>query len=111
MIAGTRNFIRCKLYGWDLLRQGENPSRAELQSPAFPTKDSDVRLEKMPPSGISPSSILKERFNIVRSVRFSRNMGIVPERLLEDRSNDVKLVSFPSVLGIDPSNELCDRIR
>jgi hypothetical protein len=110
MIAGSRNFRRFILQVWDLIH-GENPRRGEPQSPAFPMRDSDVRLEKIPPSGISPSNILKERFSIVRSTRSSRNMGMVPEKLFEERSNVFKLTSFPSVLGIDPSNELCERIR
>jgi hypothetical protein len=48
------------------LRHGENRSRGEPHSPSFPVKDCSVRFEKIPPSGNWPSSLLNERFKVVK---------------------------------------------
>ena len=108
---GSRNRSKCLLLVGDLLWHGGNLRRVFPHSPTLPTKDSEVRFEKTPPSGIWPSRLLNERFKVVKYVKLARNMGMLPERLLNERSNDAKLLSFSSGPGIEPLKELCDRFR
>jgi hypothetical protein len=43
-------------------------------------------FENTPPFGICPSNLLKERFRVVRGLRFAKDFGIVPEKELYERS-------------------------
>lgn len=93
MASGSRNFSKYRLLERDLSIHGKNPRRGAPQSPALPIKDCNERFEKTPPSRIFPSGLLNERFKVVKSVKFARNMGMSPERLLKERSNDARLVN------------------
>jgi hypothetical protein len=92
--TGRRIIRRCLLFECESSRQGGNPRLGDPLSPAFPIKDIDVMFEKIPPSGIFPSSLLKERFKDVKAVKLERNQGMVPEILWKERSKYSKLVSF-----------------
>ena len=64
--VGSRNGSKCLLLEGDLSRHGENCRCGAPHSPLFPANDSKVRLEKIPPSGIWPSSLLNERFKVFK---------------------------------------------
>jgi hypothetical protein len=57
-------------------------------------------FEKMPPSGIGPCRLLKDRFNVDRMVKLDRYFGMEPERLLWDRSKACKMASLSKEPGI-----------
>ncbi|TVU35445.1 hypothetical protein EJB05_17335 [Eragrostis curvula] len=79
-----------------LFWHGAIARRGRPQSALFPINDLRVIFEKMPPSGICPSNLLKERFKSARYVRLAKEFGMAPERTLEERSNSSTLSNLPS---------------
>ncbi|TYJ16537.1 hypothetical protein E1A91_A10G261200v1, partial [Gossypium mustelinum] len=61
---------------------------------------------KIPPLGITPSKLLKERFKYLKAPNLTRNSGISPERLLLDTSNASSPLSELKDEGMRPSNKL-----
>jgi hypothetical protein len=110
MAAGSINFTN-DFRDLRLLWQGEMPTRGSPQRALFPLKDCSVMFENTPLSGIGPSSLLKERFKLVRKVKLASDLGMVPQRELYYRSMVSMLTSSPSELGICSWNELFDRFR
>ena len=66
-------------------------------------------FEKIPPSGIRPCSLLKERFKLVRYVRLARYIGMFPERLVE---RSIVLIAFMiPISGVSvPIKRLFDKL-
>ena len=69
------------------LVQGGTPKIGFPQSALLPKKDFFVKFTKWPPDGISPDSLLKDKFKYLRNGSASSDLGIQPERLLFERSN------------------------
>lgn len=68
----------------------------------LPEIDTIVALQKIPIFGTGPDSLLKERFRLVRSVKFARNKGTGPAKLLLDRSRVSRLLKLFRLSGICP---------
>ena len=58
-------------------------------------------LAKTPFFGTSPFKLLKEKFNICKSIRFSNSVGIKPKRLLEKLSKLSSSVRFSHDFSIE----------
>ena len=69
------------------LVQGGTPKIGFPQSASLPKNDSAVKFAKCPVDGISPDSLLKDKFKYLRYGSVSRDFGIAPERLLFERSS------------------------
>ncbi|TYH94952.1 hypothetical protein ES332_A12G074000v1 [Gossypium tomentosum] len=60
-------------------------------------------MSNIPPLGITPSKLLKERFKYLKAPNLTRNSGISPERLLLDTSNASSPLSELKDEGMGPS--------
>ncbi|TYJ16538.1 hypothetical protein E1A91_A10G261300v1 [Gossypium mustelinum] len=76
------------------------------QSLLFPSTNVALAFLKIPPLGITPSKLLKERFKYLKAPNLTRNSGISPERLLLDTSNASSPLSELKDEGMGPSNKL-----
>ncbi|QHN78158.1 hypothetical protein HN873_067615 [Arachis hypogaea] len=63
------------------------------------------------PLGIGPTNWFWERFKTSRKFRLVSSAGIFPSSIVEERSNDSRFVKFPKERGIGPMRLLCDRLR
>lgn len=81
-------------------------SRDAPQSASFIMNDGAEKLAKGPPLGISPLSLLKDKFIYLRYLSVSKDLGITPVKLFLERSNNSKLVNVPNDSGIGPWNLL-----
>ena len=66
--------------------QGGTPNFELPQSALLPKNDPALKFAKGPPDGISPDSLLNDKFKYLRYVSASRDLGIAPERLLFKRA-------------------------
>ena len=69
------------------LVQGGTPKIGFPQRSSLPKNDSIVKFIKTPLDGVSPDSLLKDKFKYLRYGSASRDLGIASERLLFKRSN------------------------
>lgn len=108
IIAGKMPIII--YFGRDLpaafVLHGGTSNRGAPQSAPFGTKELEEKFLKGPPVGISPSSLLKDKFRDWRRESASRDFGMTPERLLLDKSSRSKLREFPIELGMLPTKLL-----
>ncbi|KAB2010999.1 hypothetical protein ES319_D10G283700v1 [Gossypium barbadense] len=63
-------------------------------------------MSNIPPLGITPSKLLKERFKYSNAPKVTRNSGTSPERLLSDTSNASRPFNELKDEGMGPSNKL-----
>ena len=62
--------------------QGGTPKIGFPQSSSLPKYDFAMKFIKTPPDGISPDSLLKDKFKYLRYGSALIDLGIAPERLL-----------------------------
>ena len=82
--------------------QGGTPKIGFPQSSSLPKNDLAVKFIKTPPDGISPDSLLKDKFKYLRYESASRDLEIAPKRLLFERSNRSNSFKCSKDFGICP---------